>query len=357
MTDQEPELIPQEIDDTPTAIRSTLVDAQLATVRLANEIRQLPARRIFITGNGSSLYTSLAGTYVARALAGPDDPLVIALPAGDFRYFQPQVSPQDVVIGMSASGEFRDLLEIFKRLAGKCKRIGVTQVPGSTLTRLTPDIVFSTGGPSHVPVMTKTYASTLTALYRLLLETFIAPSDYFADLADCANKSLAGIERMKALLPVALPIVSRFKHVFYFGAGSAYPAALEGALKLKEMALTHAEGNETCEMASGSATIVSSESLCVALYTGDASDDSTAISAVHARKWGARVLEIGPNAHAGDLFVPVNCPNYAMFAPLVLVPPLALLAYHVARQNGLDPNHPFWKDRYTSQGMNHIIGG
>ena len=350
------EIIPFEIDETPSAIRATCKDARPPAMKAAEAVRKLSPRRIFVIGNGTSLYTSMAATYTARSLAGPDDPLVLAYPAGDFRYFMPALRPNDVIIGMSASGEFRDVLSIFERYHGQCMLVGITHVPGSSLTRLADAILLSSGGPSRVPVMTKTYASTLTALHLLLLEIFQAPAVYFEDLHAVADRCEKALAEARHIVPDLIPSVAKFEHAFYFGAGNAYPASLEGALKMKEMAILHAEGSETWEMASGPATVVSENSLCVALYTGEESDSSTADTASHSREWGARVLEVGPDAPAGDWHLPVEASPVPAFSSLALVPPLALLAYRSARARGYNPDRPAWRERYVSQGMTHIIG-
>lgn len=350
------ELIPLEIDETPAAIRATLAETRPAAQKAAEAIRSRAPKRIFVIGNGTSLYTSMAAAYTARLLAGSDDPLVLAFPAGDFRYFTPAIRPDDVIVGMSASGEFRDVLSIFDRLQGKCLRVGITHVPGSSLTRLADHVLFSGGGASHVPVMTKTYASTLTALHVLLLEILNAPPSYFDALSSVADACEHALAEAKRIIPGLIPVVSKFEHAFYFGAGNAYAASLEGALKMKEMAILHAEGSETWEMASGPATVVSEKSLCVALYTGEESDASTADTARHAQQWGARVLEVGPLAATGDWHLPVQASAVPSFASLALIPPLALLAYRTARARGYNPDKPAWRDRYISQGMTHIIG-
>ena len=77
------EMIPLEIDETPDAIRATLKDTRPSAQKAAEAIQKRSARRIFVIGNGTSLYTSMAATYTARQLAGPDDPMVLAYPAGD----------------------------------------------------------------------------------------------------------------------------------------------------------------------------------------------------------------------------------------------------------------------------------
>src|SRR5512134_1195845 len=124
--------IQTEIFDTPAAIRATVDETRQAAAEAAEAMRartsQGAGSRIFVIGNGTSLYSSQAAAYTARMLARPGDPLVLAWPAGDFRYFTPALSDQDVVVGITASGEFRDVLAIFERLAGKCLRVGITHV-------------------------------------------------------------------------------------------------------------------------------------------------------------------------------------------------------------------------------------
>jgi len=257
---------------------------------------------------------------------------------------------------MSASGEFRDVLSVFERLRGQCMLVGLTHVPDSSLTRLADHILLSSGGPSHVPVMTKTYASTLTALHLILLEVLNAPASYFEDLAAVADRCATALTNAKKIIPDLVPAASKFEHAFYFGAGNAYAASLEGALKMKEMAILHAEGSETWEMASGPATVVSEKTLCVALYTGEDTDSSTVDTAKHARQWGARVLEVGAMSPTGDWYLPVEASPIPSFSSLALVPPLALLAYRNAQARGLNPDKPAWRERYVSQGMTHILG-
>ena len=104
--------------------------------------------------------------------------------------------------------------------------------------------------------------------------------------------------------------------------------------------------------------MVSEATLCVALYTGHAAgDEATTRAAQHAKEWGARVIEVGPEAYAGDIHLPVAAPRYESFASLALVPPLALLADGVARHRGINPDRPEWRERYRAQGMTHIVGG
>jgi len=350
------EIIPQEIFETPDAIRATVAETRAAAREAAAAIRARAPRRIFITGNGTSLYSSMAVAYTGRALASGNDPLVLAFPSGDFRYYTPALEPSDVLVGISASGEFRDVLALFEEYRGRNLCIGISHVPGSSITRLADHMLISGGGVSEVPVMTKTYASTLTAAHLLMLEILMAPDDWYTDLAASADRCQKALERCEAVIGELAPELAEREHAFYFGAGPAYAAAMEGALKLKEMALLHAEGSETWEMASGPATMVSENTFIAALFGGGEGDRATESGAQHAREWGATVLNVGGQAEAGGWHFPVQSPKYEPFATLGLIPPLALLAFRVARQRGLNPDRPQWRERYFSQGMSHILG-
>lgn len=349
-------LIPQEIHDTPEAIRATVDEARSQAAQAAAAMRERSPRRIFLIGNGTSLYSSMAASYTARMLAGADDAAVTAVPAGDFRYYRPQIDTRDVIVGVSASGEFRDVIAVFEELHGKSLCVGITHIPGSSITRLSDALIFTAGGPSRVPVMTKTYANTLTAAHLLLLEYFQAGQEYFDDLRASADRCERAIEAAEAKIDQYAPEIAKFEHAFYFGAGCGYAAALEASLKMKEMAIFHAEGSETWEMASGPATRVGPDTVCVGLETGDGNDDATLEGLRHAQEWGARTLEVGPKPHLDGWYFPVEAARSPAFASLALVPPLALLAYNVACSRGHTPDHPMWRERYLVQGMSHILG-
>lgn len=350
------ELIYQEILDTPRAILDTIASSREASELIAEQLQRRSIQRAFLIGNGTSYYSSLAAGYSARRLCKPGAIQFYPMMAGDFRHFPPALNEHDAVIGISASGEFRDVLAAFERWNAQVLCVGITQVPGSSITRLAKHSLVAGGGQSRVSVMTKTYASTLTAAHLLVLAATQAPAEILGDLQGCAAICEAAIQAAGLAIPEILPQIAAFEHAFHFGAGAAYAACLESALKMKEMAILHAEGAETWEMASGSAIILDERSLCVALYSGGAGDSSTAETARHARRWGARVLEIGPQATAGDMHIPVMAPGFDMFSSLCLVPPLALLAYLLARRRGFNPDQPAWSERYTVQGMSHAMG-
>jgi glucosamine--fructose-6-phosphate aminotransferase (isomerizing) len=351
--------VPSEIREGPAAIRAT-VDATEAGVRaVADDLGARGVRRIWVIGNGTSYHSSLHAAGLARRMAGPDDPIAIPVTAGDFRTFLPRLGRGDALVGISASGEFRDVVGVFEEVRGRIPTVGIVHVPGSTLTRVADHVILSAGGPSGVPVMTKTFSSTLTA--TILLVT--AAIGYDALLEAAAGLRLAADHAERAIAD-AWPVVEKLaaeladaEHIFVVGGGLAHPAALEAALKLKEMALVHAEASETWEMASGPATIVGPGSVVISLAPGGAARAATDDVVRHCREWGARVIEVAPDrAVADSRFLAVPADVDERFAPLTLVPPVALLAYVLAGLRGATPDRPAWTERYHSQGLTHIVG-
>ena len=352
-------IIPREIREEPAAIRSTLTDSLEPAREAAAGLRLGGVRRVHVIGNGTSYHSSLAAATLYRRHAGPGDPIVVPLTAGEFRTYLPRLGPGDAVLGISASGEFRDVVGAFEVLRGRVPTVAVIHVAGSTLDGIADHVVRSAGGPSLVPVMTKTFAATLVATELVLAELLggeraDAIRHEIRLAADHAEAAIAAAETLVGALAVELAAAG---HLFVVGSGAAHPAALEAALKLKEMAIVHAEGTESWEMASGVATIVGADSVVIALAPDGPGHAATVDVAAHAAAWGAQVIEVAPRLSIeGATLLTIPAAAEEDHAPLTTVPPVALLAFALARLRGHDPDHPGWVERYHSQGLRHILG-
>jgi glucosamine--fructose-6-phosphate aminotransferase (isomerizing) len=351
--------VPGEILEGPAAIRATVATTEASARAIAGVLRAGGVKRVWVIGNGTSYHSSLHAAGLARRLAGPDDPIAIPVTAGDFRTFRPRLGRGDVIVGISASGEFRDVLGVFEEVRGTIPTVGIVHVPGSSLTRVADHVVLSAGGASGAPVMTKTFSSTLSATI-LVLGAILGDAPLAAAIAglrlaaDHAEQAIA--DAWTAVEAIAAEIADA-EHLFVVGGGLAHPAALEAALKLKEMALVHAEASETWEMASGPATIVGPRTVVVSLAPDGPARAATDDVVRHCREWGARVIEVAPSRAVPDsrlLVVPTAVDE--RFAPLTVVPPVALLAFVLAGLRGATPDRPSWTERYHSQGLHHIVG-
>jgi glucosamine--fructose-6-phosphate aminotransferase (isomerizing) len=352
-------IIPAEIHAEPAAIRSTLADSLEAARAAAAGLHRGGVRRVHVIGNGTSYHSSLAAATLYRRYAGPDDPVVVPLTAGEFRTYPPRLGPGDAVLGISASGEFRDVVGAFEALRGHVPTVAVIHVAESTLDGIADHVVRSAGGPSYVPVMTKTFAATLVATELVLAELLGGDRadrirQAILRAADHAESAIASAEPLVMTLADQLAAAG---HLFVVGSGVAHPAAMEAALKLKEMAIVHAEGTESWEMASGVATIVGADSVVIALMPDGPGRAATLDVAAHAAAWGARVIEVAPRLSVeGATLLAIPEAAEEDHAPLTAVPPIALLAFALARRRGQDPDRPGWVERYHSQGLRHILG-
>lgn len=351
--------IPGEIADGPAAIRATLATTGPVARELGARLRHDGIRRVHVIGNGTSYHSSLAASALYRRSATSADPLVVAMTAGEFRTYRPDLGPGDAVLGISASGEFRDVVGVAEELRGRIPVIGIVHVPDSTLTRLADHVVMSSGGPSDVPVMTKTFSATLVATELVLLGLLDdrRSAGVIDDIRRAADHAESAVAAMTPVVDDLAASLVDAEHLFVVGSGLAHVAAMEAALKLKEMAIVHAEGTETWEMASGVATIIRADSVVIAL--APAGPGRAAITDVvrHAAAWGARIIEVGPDALVdGSTLIQLPLVAREDHAPLTTVPPVAQLAFALARARGHDPDHPAWVERYHSQGLRHIVG-
>jgi len=359
MTSPASGIIPTEIEAGPEAIRATLAGATAPAREAAEYLVGRDVRRVFVIGNGTSYHSALAAAALHARHAGPDDAIVVARTAGDFRTYRPKLGPRDAVIGISASGEFADVVAVFEELRGHVPTIGIVHVPGSSLTRLADRIVTSAGGPSQVPVMTKTFSATLVAT-ELTLLALLGDDPFRAGstaIEAAAAQAAAAISATAPRLEALVDRLDRHQRVFVVGAGLAHAAALEAALKLKEIALVHAEGGETWEVTSGAATMIDERSAVIALAPPGPGRAATADLLRHLAAWGAATIEVGPEPIVRDSIL-VELPPSAEedHAPLTCVPPVALAAFALARRRGIDPDRPEWVARYHSQGLRHIVG-
>jgi glutamine---fructose-6-phosphate transaminase (isomerizing) len=352
-------IVADEIHAGPEAIRATLRDAIEPAREAAAHLRDRGSRRVFVIGNGTSYHSALAAAGLYARRAGPEDPVVVPLTAGAFRTYTPELGAGDAVVGISASGEFADVVAVIDGLRGTTPTVGIVHVPDSSLTRLADRIVLSGGGPSSVPVMTKTFSATLVATELTLLAVLgsSALADGAADIAAAADDAEMAIAGAEGRLDEIVGVLDRVDHVFVVGAGLAHVAAMEAALKLKEIALVHAEGGETWEATSGAATMIDDRAAVIALAPDGAGRGATEDLVGHVASWGATTIEVAPRAAApGSLLVPIPGRAREDHAPLVAVPPVALAAFALARRRGIDADRPDWVARYHSQGLRHIVG-
>jgi glucosamine--fructose-6-phosphate aminotransferase (isomerizing) len=311
--------------------------------------RLLNAKRVIIVSCGTSWHAGLIGKQMIETFAKV--PVEVEY-ASEFRYRNPVIDAQDVVIAISQSGETADTLAAISLAKERGAFIfGIVNAVGSSIARTTDTGTYIHVGPEIGVASTKAFTGQLTVLTMLALslgkeKQTVSTAEYEAIVAELA----AIPDKMERMLVFDKQIAELAKcytyarNFIYLGRGYNFPVALEGALKLKEISYIHAEGYPAAEMKHGPIALVDAEMPVVVIATHHQLYEKTLsnIQEVKARK--GRILAI---VTEGDEVVKKLADNVievpatlACLSPLLTVIPLQLLAYHVAVMKGLDVDQP-----------------
>ena len=329
----------KEINEQDTAIQNTLT--QKENVReIVDELKDDINRVVFVAC-GTSYHASLIGKYLIEPLAGIPTEVLLA---SEFKYSARTLDEKTLVIFISQSGETADTLKALDIANETSKTLAIVNVVGSSMTRRAQYVIQTQAGPEIGVAATKTYVSQLTAIY-LFAGLLAGDEELLSKLEkvpDYINEILKDSDVIKQL-----SVKYRYaKDFFYLGRGYAYPTALEGALKLKEITYIHGEGYAAGELKHGPLALIDKGIPVVVLLPPGENLEKTMSNLEEVRARGADVLAIGARkdkeqfTHAKDIFL-INDDVDEIIAPLVYIVPLQLLSYYVAiSKEGVDPDKP-----------------
>lgn len=329
----------KEINEQDTAIQNTLT--QKENVReIVDELKDDINRVVFVAC-GTSYHASLIGKYLIEPLAGIPTEVLLA---SEFKYSARTLDEKTLVIFISQSGETADTLKALDIANDTSKTLAIVNVVGSSMTRRAQYVIQTQAGPEIGVAATKTYVSQLTAIY-LFAGLLAGDEELLSKLEkvpDYINEILKDSDVIKQL-----SVKYRYaKDFFYLGRGYAYPTALEGALKLKEITYIHGEGYAAGELKHGPLALIDKGIPVVVLLPPGENLEKTMSNLEEVRARGADVLAIGARkdkeqfTHAKDIFL-INDEVDEIIAPLVYIVPLQLLSYYVAiSKEGVDPDKP-----------------
>ena len=351
-----PHFMLKEIHEQPDTTRTVMngrLHPELGIVKLSGVIdhkeRLMAARRIIICACGTSWHAALIGKYLIEDLTRI--PVEVEY-SSEFRYRNPVIYPDDVVIAISQSGETADTLAAMK-LAKQSGAFlfGICNVVGSSIAREADTGCYTHAGPEIGVASTKAFTAQVETLLLLALNIAQEKGTVSPEQRQSIIKELpkipAKIEKIlkhdKQIAELAKTFT--YAHNFiYLGRGYNYPIALEGALKLKEISYIHAEGYPAAEMKHGPIALIDEEMpvVVIAPKRGHYDKILSNIQEVKARK--GRVISI---ITEGDTDVR-NISDYYFeipdteecLVPLLSVIPLQLLAYHIAIAKGRDVDQP-----------------
>lgn len=305
----------------PETISVTLDEAQAVLGEVQQRSRE--ARRIVFTGNGASLYAAMAGWL--ESVTGPKDGSPLWMPAGLLRASGPHLGPDDVVIAVSTSGELRDLVELCQD-PNPPQVVALTAHPDSTIGRAANVVVQLRVRSQSAVTHTQAYASATAA--ALVIGAGIAdkPTSHVLD-AQLSQRVARALEQVRADL---VHESRRFRSVVCAGAGRNWPAALQAALMVRELAALPAEGVEAREGVTSSLAVLGPDTLVVVI--GHPQDVPANEVEQLAGERGAALIRM-PTSDSPA-------------APLEAFAPSLHLAIELALHLGMDVDQPHWYGDY-----------
>jgi glucosamine--fructose-6-phosphate aminotransferase (isomerizing) len=296
------------------------------------------ARHLYLVGCGTSYHACMLGSYYMASLAG--SPAIPVLAPQFTSQYVPTLSPDDVGIFVSQSGETKDVLNALSAARSKGMQIfGLVNVIGSTLTKQSELYLPLTCGYEISVPATKTYLNQVISFLYLAFKMGNHDTSILSELPELIKESISLAEKqIQGLVSLLVP----WKDMYFLGYGSTFPVALEGALKLKEVTDIHAEGLLSTEFKHGPLAAVSEGYPIIFIASPD--DISLIVSGVNEVSCrGAKTIVIGEEntrliSNASDFIcIPKAGP---IFNPILSMIPLQLLAYHLSVSIGFDPDYP-----------------
>lgn len=323
-------------------------DVILSGVR-DNQEKFLNANRIIIVACGTSWHAGLIGKHLIEELCRI--PVEVEY-ASEFRYRNPIIRSNDIVIAISQSGETADTLAAVELARNRGAFIyGICNVIGSSIARATDSGSYIHVGPEIGVASTKAFTGQVTVLIMLALAVAKLKKSFAPELYTTMLHDLQQIPKlMKKVLKLNDQIADMSKiftyaHNFiYLGRGYNYPVALEGALKLKEISYIHAEGYPAAEMKHGPIALIDSEMPVVAIATSDSVYEKTISNIQEIKARRGKVIAIvteGDDQVCKMVDYVIEIPKVdERLIPLVVSLPLQMLAYHIAVYKNRDVDRP-----------------
>ena len=346
----------KEIFEQPRSIQDTFrgrIHTETSEIRLGGLLdvkdRLVGARRIVVIACGTSWHAGLVGEYLIEDLARI--PVEVEY-ASEFRYRNPMIGPEDVVLAISQSGETADTLAAIQlaREAGALV-LGICNVAGSSISRETHAGVYTHAGIEIGVASTKAFTTQVTVLAMMAVmigkEKGVLSQQRYSqliqELYDVPGKIEKILEQNEEFKRIA-DIYKDANNALYLGRGVSFPVALEGALKLKEISYIHAEGYPAAEMKHGPIALIDEKMPVVFIATRDSSYEKIVSNIQEVKARNGVVIAIVTEGDTiiremADHVIEIPQSDESLVA-LTAVVPLQLIAYHIALMRGCNVDQP-----------------
>ncbi|HSW85291.1 MAG TPA: glutamine--fructose-6-phosphate transaminase (isomerizing) [Candidatus Saccharimonadales bacterium] len=347
-----PNFMLKEIFEAPATIKSATLGRALADKNivklggLEGVLRQLKhIDRIVVVACGTSYYAGLVGEYLIEELAGV--PVEVHL-ASEFKYRDEPFSRSTVLLAISQSGETADTIAALKKVEDfGVLRLGIVNVVGSTIARMTDAGVYCHAGPEKAVASTKAFIAQVTILLQIALHLSDGNSKKFSpllhELDKLPDKAMAILENIEKIQTIAEKYAD-YRDFLFIGRNSGFPSALEGALKLKEISYLHAEGYAAGEMKHGPLAMIDKNFPTFVVATNSPLLEKTYSSIQEIRARGGPIVAL---ATEGNKDIKSICDDviylpeaHEEVQPVLHAVAMQLFAYYIATKRGLDVDRP-----------------
>ncbi|MEW6570908.1 MAG: glutamine--fructose-6-phosphate transaminase (isomerizing) [Nitrospirota bacterium] len=346
----------KEIYEQPRAIADTLrgrLNVETGEVNLkefglrASDLRSV--EKVFIVACGTSYHSSVVGKYIIEDLVRI--PVEIDI-ASEFRYRKPLIGPEDLAIVITQSGETADTIAA-QREANRmgAKVLSICNVVGSTSSREAHAVFYTHSGPEIGVASTKAFTTQIAGLYLFAIGLGRARAaiskrhsrELLKELLMIPGKVESALEEDRRIKDIAKEFF-RARGFLYLGRGPAFPIALEGALKLKEISYIYAEGYPAGEMKHGPIALIDEELPVVILAPADDLHEKILSNIQEVKSRGGKVISItddakSPSCEISDKYIVIPGSNKYLTTILMAIP-VQLLAYHIGVLRGCDVDQP-----------------
>lgn len=352
-----PHFMIKEINEQPTAIRTTIMPRIKDGLPCLEECgitldKLKDINKITIVACGTAMHAGVVGQYVIEDLARV--PVNVDI-ASEFRYRNPIVGKDDLVIIISQSGETADSLAALRLAKQKgATTLAIVNAKGSSIAREADMLIYTLAGPEIAVASTKAYITQLSVMYLFAFELALAKET--VSVAECKRLVSALLKMPEAVQYVIENCEEKCKYIatklvtaeslLYIGRGLDYALSMEGSLKLKEVSYIHSESYAAGELKHGTISLIDEDMPVISVATQTDVIPKTISNIVEVKSRGAKIILVCTDACARELkdgvadYV-VEIPHTEeLLMPITAVVPLQLLAYYTSINRGNDPDKP-----------------
>ena len=346
----------KEIHEQPKALRDTMIgrlvegQSQISLQDIAMAPEAIKAlRRVFIVACGTAYHAGVVGKYAIEGLVRL--PVEIDV-ASEFRYRNPIMDENDLMIVVSQSGETADTLAALREAKRRGTRvIAITNVVGSSVSREADDVFYTWAGPEIAVASTKAYLTQVLAMYMITLHLAqvrgTLTEQQIAEIIDGLRTLPVQVQEVLDKEEEIKGIANNFaqhEDLFFIGRGLDYAVAMEGSLKLKEISYIHSEAYAAGELKHGTLALIEKDIPVIALATQKDVYEKTLSNIKEVKAREAQVLAIveeGDEETQKSVDIVFSIPaSLDVLKPILSIVPLQLLSYYVAKERNCDIDKP-----------------